>query len=75
MFRPLAFTKTFAMVAASVLSITLVPVLMTLFIRGRRLQPEVAESDLARCSRGVYEPVLRLRAALEVDGARSSTSP
>ena len=37
MFRPLAFTKTFAMMAASILSITLVPVLMILFIRGRRL--------------------------------------
>ena len=40
MFRPLAFTKTFAMVAASILSITLVPVLMTIFIRGKRLKPE-----------------------------------
>ena len=34
MFRPLAFTKTFAMVGASILSITLVPVLMTIFIVG-----------------------------------------
>jgi len=33
MFRPLAFTKTSAMALASLLSITLVPVLMTLFIR------------------------------------------
>src|SRR5262249_5413999 len=40
MFRPLALTKTFAMVAASILSITLVPVLMTVFIRGKRLKPE-----------------------------------
>ena len=40
MFRPLAFTKTFAMVAASILSITLVPVLMIIFIRGKRLKPE-----------------------------------
>src|SRR2546429_434001 len=39
MFRPLASTKTFAMVCASLLSITLVPVLMTTFIRGRRLEP------------------------------------
>jgi Cu(I)/Ag(I) efflux system membrane protein CusA/SilA len=35
MFKPLAFTKTFAMAAASLLSITLVPVAMGLFIRGR----------------------------------------
>ena len=36
MFRPLAFTKTFAMVAASILSITLVPGLMTIFLRSRQ---------------------------------------
>ncbi len=35
LFRPLAFTKTFAMAAASLLSITVVPVAMGLFIRGR----------------------------------------
>jgi Cu(I)/Ag(I) efflux system membrane protein CusA/SilA len=35
LFKPLAFTKTFAMAAASLLSITLVPVAMGLFIRGR----------------------------------------
>src|SRR5688572_11367392 len=35
MFKPLAFTKTFAMAAASLLSITLVPVAMGLFVRGR----------------------------------------
>jgi Cu(I)/Ag(I) efflux system membrane protein CusA/SilA len=35
LFRPLAFTKTFAMAAASLLSVTLVPVTMGLFIRGR----------------------------------------
>src|SRR5882762_9209040 len=40
MFRPLAFTKTSAMLCASLLSITLVPVLMTMFIRGRSLKSE-----------------------------------
>ena len=35
LFKPLAFTKTFAMAAASLLSVTLVPVAMGLFIRGR----------------------------------------
>ncbi|MEE8128973.1 MAG: CusA/CzcA family heavy metal efflux RND transporter, partial [Vicinamibacterales bacterium] len=59
MFRPLAFTKTFAMAFASVLSITLVPVLMTVFIRGRRLRPESA-NPLARFCAWVYAPVLRL---------------
>lgn len=35
LFKPLAFTKTYAMAAAAILSITLVPVLMTWFIRGK----------------------------------------
>ncbi len=35
LFKPLAFTKTFAMAAASLLSVTLVPVTMGVFIRGR----------------------------------------
>ena len=58
MFRPLAFTKTSAMVLASLLSITLVPVLMTIFIRGRRLKPE-SSNPVSRVFTRVYEPVLR----------------
>ena len=58
MFRPLAFTKTSAMVFASLLSITLVPVLMTLFIRGHALKPEHA-NPVSRFFMWVYEPVLR----------------
>ena len=59
MFRPLAFTKTFVMVFASILSITLVPVLMTVFIRGRRLKPESA-NPVARFFTWLYAPVLGL---------------
>ena len=59
MFRPLAFTKTFAMVFASLLSIALVPVLMSLFIRGRRLKPESA-NPFARICMWLYHPCLRL---------------
>jgi Cu(I)/Ag(I) efflux system membrane protein CusA/SilA len=59
MFRPLAFTKTSAMVFASLLSITLVPVLMTIGIRGRRLRPE-AHNPVSRFFTRLYEPVLRL---------------
>ena len=59
MFRPLAFTKTFVMVFASILSITLVPVLMTVFIRGRRFKPESA-NPVARFFTWLYAPVLRL---------------
>ena len=35
LFKPLAFTKTFAMAGGALLSVTLVPVLMLLFVRGR----------------------------------------
>jgi Cu(I)/Ag(I) efflux system membrane protein CusA/SilA len=59
MFRPLAFTKTFAMAAASVLSISLVPVLMTIFIRGRRLKAESRNPVSRLCTR-LYDPVIRL---------------
>src|SRR3954464_1972701 len=59
MFRPLAFTKTSAMAFASLLSITLVPVLMILFIRGRRLTPE-AQNPVSRFFTWLYEPLLRL---------------
>jgi Cu(I)/Ag(I) efflux system membrane protein CusA/SilA len=59
MFRPLAFTKTFTMVAASVLAITLVPVLMLTLIRGRRLTPE-ARNPISRFFTWLYEPVIRL---------------
>jgi Cu(I)/Ag(I) efflux system membrane protein CusA/SilA len=59
LFRPLAFTKTFAMAAAAVLSVTLVPVLMVLLIRGRRLRADSA-NPVSRLFTALYEPVLRL---------------
>jgi Cu(I)/Ag(I) efflux system membrane protein CusA/SilA len=59
MFRPLAFTKTFAMVAAALLSISLVPVLMAILIRGRRLRPE-SHNPVSRFFTALYAPVLRL---------------
>ncbi len=59
MFRPLAFTKTFAMMFASLLSITLVPVLMTIFIRGKHLKPE-SENPISRFFMWFYAPILQL---------------
>ena len=59
MFRPLAFTKTSAMIFASILSITLVPVLMTIFIRGKRLRPE-SQNPVSRFFTWLYDPILRL---------------
>jgi Cu(I)/Ag(I) efflux system membrane protein CusA/SilA len=59
LFRPLALTKTFAASASSLLAITLVPALMTLFIRGRRLKPE-SENPVSTFFIWMYRPVLRL---------------
>jgi Cu(I)/Ag(I) efflux system membrane protein CusA/SilA len=59
MFLPLALTKTFAMAAASLLSITLVPVLMVTLLRGRRLRRE-EENPVARLFTAAYQPLLSL---------------
>ena len=56
MFKPLAFTKTFAMAAASLLSVTLVPVTMALFIRGRIYRERA--NPLNRALIRVYRPVI-----------------
>ena len=58
MFRPLAWTKTLAVGFSSVLAITLVPVLMILFIRGK-LRPE-SKNPISRVTQAIYQPVLRL---------------
>lgn len=58
LFKPLAYTKTFAMAAAALLSVTLVPALMILFIRGR-IVPE-ARNPLNRLLTWLYRPVIRL---------------
>ena len=58
LFAPLAWTKTFAMAGAAMLSVTLVPVLMLLFIRGRIL-PET-RNPLNRLFIALYRPVIAL---------------
>ena len=58
LFKPLAFTKTFAMAAAALLSVTLVPALMILFVRGRII-PE-NKNPLNRFLIWIYRPVIRL---------------
>lgn len=57
MFSPLAFTKTYAMAASAALAVTLVPVLMGYFIRGKVL-PE-HKNPLNRALIGVYMPALK----------------
>ena len=56
MFTPLAYTKTFAMAGAALLSITLVPVLMLLFIRGK-IMPE-KKNPVNRFLIWIYRPVI-----------------
>jgi len=56
LFEPLAFTKTWAMVASALLSITLVPVLITLMIRGR-VRAE-AENPVNRLAMAGYRPLI-----------------
>lgn len=57
LFHPLAFTKTFAMAAAALLSVTLVPALMVLFIRGH-IRSEV-ENPINRVLIAFYRPIIR----------------
>jgi Cu(I)/Ag(I) efflux system membrane protein CusA/SilA len=63
LFKPLAFTKTFAMAAAALLSVTLVPALMVIFIRGKVAPEEKNPINraLIRLYRPVINGVLRLR--------------
>jgi copper/silver efflux system protein len=56
MFSPLAFTKTFSMAGAALLSVTLVPVLMMLFVRGK-IMPE-AKNPVNRLLIWCYRPVI-----------------
>ncbi|MBK7815838.1 MAG: efflux RND transporter permease subunit [Rhodocyclaceae bacterium] len=56
LFAPLAYTKTFAMAGAALLSVTLVPVLMLLFIRGRIMAE--ARNPVNRVLIALYRPVI-----------------
>ena len=58
LFKPLAYTKTFAMLFSSFLAITLTPVLMTLFIRGK-IRPEES-NPISIVLHKLYEPVRQL---------------
>ena len=57
LFKPLAFTKTYAMAASAVLSITLVPVLVGYWIRGRILP--AGANPITRLLMALYRPLLR----------------
>jgi Cu(I)/Ag(I) efflux system membrane protein CusA/SilA len=64
LFAPLAYTKTFSMAAASLLSVTLVPALMVVFVRGRIMAER--RNPLNRALIWIYRPIIQavLRARL-----------
>jgi Cu(I)/Ag(I) efflux system membrane protein CusA/SilA len=57
MFHPLAWTKTLAIGFSSILAVTLVPILMPFFIRGK-LRPE-SKNPVSRVTQAIYLPILR----------------
>ncbi|GGQ04131.1 efflux RND transporter permease subunit [Shewanella litoralis] len=57
LFHPLAFTKTFAMAASAILAITLIPVLMGYFVRGKI--PDERKNPLSRILIALYQPLLK----------------
>ncbi len=57
LFHPLAFTKTFSMVGSAMIAITLVPVLMYFFMRGR--MPREEANPVSRFFIALYSPVIR----------------
>jgi len=56
LFKPLVYTHTFALAAAALLSVTLVPVLMILFVRGRILPEQ--KNPVNRALIWVYRPII-----------------
>ena len=58
MFKPLAYTKTFAITASSLLAITIVPILMVYLVRAKRYRLET-ENPAARFFQWLYMPVIR----------------
>jgi Cu(I)/Ag(I) efflux system membrane protein CusA/SilA len=77
LFAPLAFTKTYAMAGAAILSITLIPVLMGLLIRGRI--PSESANPINRVLTRIYRPALdwvlaRPKQALVIAGLVFATS-
>lgn len=57
LFHPLAFTKTFVMIASAAVVITLIPVLMTLLMRGKFRSEN--ENVVTRTTNRLYEPIIR----------------
>jgi Cu(I)/Ag(I) efflux system membrane protein CusA/SilA len=56
LFSPLAYTKTFAMAASALLSVTVIPALVALFLKGK-IRPE-SKNPVSRVAIGMYRPVI-----------------
>lgn len=56
LFKPLAYTKTFAMAAAAVISITVIPALLAVFLKGQIISEE--KNPISRFSIKLYRPVI-----------------
>ncbi len=63
LFTPLAFTKTFAMIAGAILAITIVPVLMVWFLRGHT--PDEKKNPITRLFIWLYHPILTIALKLK----------
>jgi copper/silver efflux system protein len=69
LFKPLAYTKTFSMAAAALLSVTLVPALMIIFIRGRIIPEQ--KNPLNRLLIVLYRPIIKAVLNLRHSPSRS----
>src|SRR5688572_29135338 len=58
LFSPLAWTKTFILIIDAFLAITLTPVLVSYFLKGRKLKPE-SSNPITRTLEKIYTPVLK----------------
>ncbi|HEX6846329.1 MAG TPA: efflux RND transporter permease subunit [Chitinophagaceae bacterium] len=58
LFSPLAWTKTFILLIDAILAITLMPVLISFFLKGRRLKPESA-NPITKSLERLYTPILK----------------
>ena len=64
LFKPLAYTKTFAMLFSSFLAVTLTPVLMTLFIRGKIMAEE--RNPVSKVLHWLYTPIANFALTFKV---------
>jgi len=64
LFRPLAFTKTYAMLGASLLAVTIVPVLMGYMIRGK-IRPE-EKNPINRFLIWIYHPIIKIALKVKI---------